>query len=418
LAITIVLRISFGEEPMMVERCRIRVEGPLAAYSAGFWAGLLSKGYMPLSAEKQMGLMAHLSRWLEGDDLDVSELTPELAEAFLQARRAEGYSTYTSPLSLGPVLGYLRALGVAPVPDVLVDRPSVEAVVSGYVRYLIEDRGLAPGTIAYYADRARVFLSGRPEPLAADLSRLTASEVTAYVMDGCAKGSVDSAKRLTTSMRSLLRFLFAKGWVTVELESAVPTVAGWRASLPRGVDPGWVNQLLDSCDRDRVVGSRDYAIVLLLSRLGLRAGEVAALTLDDVAWRAGELAVPRGKTRRHDRLPLPADVGEALADYLRLAPRRHEHRAFFMRVVAPESGLTVHGVQQVVRHACERAGLPIFGPHRLRHTVAIELLRAGAGLPEIAQLLRQHSLSSTSIYAKVDRESLRGLAKPWPGGAA
>jgi site-specific recombinase XerD len=403
---------------MMVERCRIRVEGPLAPYSAGFWAGLLSKGYTRLSAEKQVGLMARLSRWLEGDDLEASELTAQLAEEFLQAREAEGYATYTSPQSLGVVLGHLRACGAAPEPVVVVDRPSVEALVDGYVRHLADDRGLAPGTIAYYADRARVFLSGRPEPLVADLRRLTASEVTAYVMDGCGKGSVDSAKRLTTSMRSLLRFLFAKGWVTVELAPAVPTVAGWRASLPRAVEPGWVDQLLDSCDRDRVVGRRDYAILLLLSRLGLRAGEVAALTLDDVGWRVGELAVPRGKTRRRDRLPLAADVGEALADYLRLAPRRHERRALFMRVVAPAVGLTVHGVQQVVRHACERAGLPSFGPHRLRHTVAVELLRAGAGLPEIAQLLRQRSLSSTAIYAKVDRDSLRGLAKPWPGGAA
>ena len=256
----------------MVERCRIRVEGPLAPYSAGFWAGLLSKGYTRLSAEKQMCLMAHLSRWLEGDALEASELTGQLADEFLEARRAEGYATYTSPKSLGAVLGYLRAFGAAPEPVVLVDRPSVDALVNGYVRYLADDRGLAPGTIAYYADRARVFLSSRPEPLVADLRRLTASEVTAYVMDGCGQGSVDSAKRLTTSLRSLLRFLFTKGWVAVELAPAVPTVAGWRASLPRGIEPGWVDRLLDSCDRDRVVGRRDYAILLLLSRLGLRAG--------------------------------------------------------------------------------------------------------------------------------------------------
>ena len=172
----------------MVERCRIRVEGPLAPYSAGFWAGLLSKGYTRLSAEKQMCLMAHLSRWLEGDALEASELTGQLAEEFLQARRAEGYATYTSPKSLGAVLCYLRAFGAAPEPVVLVDRPSVDALVNGYVRYLADDRGLAPGTIAYYADRARVFLSSRPEPLVADLRRLTASEVTAYVMDGCAAG--------------------------------------------------------------------------------------------------------------------------------------------------------------------------------------------------------------------------------------
>jgi integrase/recombinase XerD len=277
---------------------------------------------------------------------------------------------------------------------------------------------LASGTVVYYCDLARVFLSGRPEPLVAGLRGLTAAEVTAFVLDGCAQRSVASAQRLAGSLRSLMRFLFAKGWVSVELASAVPTVAGWRASLPRGVEPDWVTRLLDSCDRDRDAGRRDYALLMVLSRLGLRAGEVAALRLDDVGWRTGELAVPRGKTRRSDRLPLPVDVGEAVAEYLHGGPRRHEGRALFVRVVAPAGGLTAHGVCQAVRHACERAGLPAFGPHRLRHTVAMELLRAGAGLPEIAQLLRQRSLSSTVIYAKVDRESLRSLAKPWPGGAA
>ena len=197
----------------------------------------------------------------------------------------------------------------------------------------------------------------------------------------------------------------------VELASAVPTVAGWRRSLPRV-------PLLGSCDRESETGRRDYAILLVLARLGLRAGEVAALGLDDVDWRAGELVVPAGKTRRRDRLPLPGDVGAALASYLRGAPERGGSRSLFVRVVAPRGALSSNGIKQVVRHACERAGLPGFGAHRLRSFAATEVLRAGGGLVEVAQLLRHRSISTTAVYATVDRDRLAALAKPWPGGAA
>lgn len=402
----------------MTQPCRVRVTGPLMPYSPGLWEELRSRGYTPLSAETQLRLLAHLSRWLDEEGISPEELTPEVGQRFLQARRAAGYVTFVSPRSLAVQLAYLRSRGAAPEPIVVALRPAVDRVVEHYATYLVDERGLAAGTVKYYLELARLFLAKRAEPLPEDLEQLTAAQVNDYVVRGCADRSVDSAKRLASSMRSLLRFLFAKGFVRIELTSAVPTVAGWRPSLPPVLEPGSVTRLLDSCDRATLVGSRDYAILLVLSRLGLRAGEVAGLRLDDVAWRAGELLVPLGKTRRRDRLPLPADVGAAVADYLRRPQDRGGCRSLFLRVVAPRQGLGPNGVKQAVRHACERAGLPGLGAHRLRHFAATEVLRRGGGLAEVAQLLRHRSISTTAVYAKVDRDGLRALAQPWPGGAA
>jgi integrase/recombinase XerD len=402
----------------MTEPCRVRMTGPLVVYSAGLWAELRSHGYSRLSAETQLRLLAHLSRWLDEERISPAWLTPEVGQRFLEARRAAGYVTLVSPRSLAVPLGYLRRSGVAPEPVVVSGRPEVDALVDRYSRYLVDERGLAAGTVNYYLDLARRFLAECAVPLLDDLERLTAAQMNDYVVHGCDQGSVDSAKRLASSTRSLLRFLFAKGFVGADLVAAVPAVAGWRPSLPAVLEPGWVVRLLDTCDRATLVGCRDYALLLVLARLGLRAGEVAALRLDDVDWRAGELVVPRGKTRRRDRLPLPADVGAAVADYLRRPEDRCGCRSLFLRVVAPRRGLGPNGVKQAVRHACERAGLPGLGAHRLRHFAATEVLRNGGGLAEVAQLLRHRSLSTTAVYAKVDRDRLRMLAKPWPGGAA
>jgi integrase/recombinase XerD len=267
---------------------------------------------------------------------------------------------------------------------------------------------------------ARPFLAGRARPDGQpDLEGLGPADVTAFVVAACPGRRPGSAKLVVTALRSLLGFLHLAGLVERPLAQAVPAVAAWRlAGLPRALGAGEVRRLLASCDPSRAVGRRDLAILTLLARLGLRAGEVAALELADVDWRHGEILV-RGKGDRHERLPLPADVGEAIVAYLRDGrPRAPGCRRVFLRARAPRRGLTPGAITQVVVGAARRAGLAPVSAHRLRHTLASEQLRAGASLPEVGQLLRHRSLITTAIYAKVDRDALRVCARPWPGSAS
>lgn len=398
----------------------VRVGGPLAPYAAGFGAHLLERGYAPSSAEDQLRLMAHLSRWLEEQRQEPAALTPELVRRFLDARRA-GYVKLASRRALTPLLDYLRGLDV--VRDALVESSTaVDGLLADYREYLVRERGLAPGTVRLREQAARLFLVDQPEPLELALQRLEPGDVTRFVLAECRSGrrGVASAKTLTSSLRSLLSFLHLAGWVPVGLAPSVPSVAGWRlASLPRALKAADVERLLGSCDTSTALGRRDLAILTLLARLGLRSFEVAGLSLDDIDWRAGELTI-RGKGSVSERLPLPDDVGRALVEHLRAGLPRGSCREVFLRARAPQRAISAAGVRSVVHHACDRVGLARVGAHRLRHTVASDLLRAGAPLQQIAQVLRHASVASTSIYAKIDRSSLRTLARPWPleGGVA
>jgi site-specific recombinase XerD len=264
-------------------------------------------------------------------------------------------------------------------------------------------------------NKVRPFLHTRASSEGLGLSQLSAADLTAFVVACCPHQARRTAQLSVTALRSLLGFLHLEGAIERPLAGAVPSVASWRLStLPKGLEPAEVRRLLASCDGDTATGCRDLAILTLLARLGLRRGEVARLKLDDIDWRAGEIVV-RGKGRRDERLPLPSDVGEALAAYLRRG--RHtstECRSVFIRVKAPHRALTSAGVGQVVFAAAERAGLRRIYAHCLRHTAATELLRCGASLTEVGQLLRHRQAGSTAIYAKVNREALRTIARPWP----
>jgi site-specific recombinase XerD len=396
---------------------RVRVSGPLLPTVRGFAEELARQGYALASLPDQVRLLGDLSRWLATAGVDPGDLTADRVEAFLQARQA-GYAHLVSRRALGPLLGYLRALGVVPEPVVPVACAPREQLLDAYCRYLVRERGLVGGSVRLYARVARLFLSERSGSLQLDLQRLGAAEVTAFVLRACRQRSGAAAKTLVTALRSLLHFLFLEGWLATELAPAVPAVAGWRmSSLPRMLDASVVAGLLASCDRARAVGRRDFAILTVLSRLGLRGQEVADLALEDVDWRAGELLI-HGKGRQQDRLPLPADVGEALADYLQRGRPQCACRRLFVSARAPRAALSAAGIRSLVRDACARAGLPRVGAHRLRHTVATDLLRHGAPLWEVAQVLRHRSLLTTAIYAKVDRTALAALARPWPGGEA
>jgi integrase/recombinase XerD len=282
----------------------------------------------------------------------------------------------------------------------------------------MRERGLAAGTVVGYLHVARLFLSARAVDGGLHLDRLRAGKVIEFVLAECASRSVDSAKYIVCGLRSLLRYLYVAGHIDAALDAAVPSAAGWRlASLPVTFGPEEVARLLASCDRRTTFGRRDYAVLVVLSRLGLRAGEVAALELGDIDWRVGEVVV-RGKGRRAERLPLPVDVGEALTGWLRRGRPQCEATTVFTRVRAPHRALTSTGASNIVRAASVRAGLPAVHAHRLRHTAATEMLRAGASLREVGQVLRHASVLSTAIYAKVDHNRLRTLAVPWPGAAS
>jgi integrase/recombinase XerD len=270
-----------------------------------------------------------------------------------------------------------------------------------------------------YVGVAGVFLCWR-ETVTGELSlaELDSAAVVAFVLGEAGRCSVGSAKCLVTRLRVFLRFLHVEGETCRDLTGAVPSVASWRlAGLVKAVDAGALRRLLASCDRRTRVGRRDFAVLVLLSRLGLRAGEVVALRLADIDWRAGELLV-RGKGSRLERLPLPADVGEGLVGWLARGRPRCECEFVFTRVRAPLDQLSSGGVSAIVQRACRRAGLPVVGAHRLRHTAATEMLRAGGSLTEVGQVLRHRSRDVTSIYAKVDRSALAAVVMSWPGATA
>jgi integrase/recombinase XerD len=398
---------------------RVRVTGPLCAFNSGFASELVRLGYRPNAAANQLQLMAHLSRWMAQRGLTADRLTATVLAEFLAARRDAGYRLWLSPKALSPLLAYLRDLGVVlaepePEPDGVA-----QTLLARYRGYLVRERGLSPATARLYAHLMGPLLVNRISGGELDLASLTAADVLGFVRMSCPGRSVGTAKLIVTASRSLLGFLHVEGMIGSPLASAVPSVAGGtRLGLPQALDRDAVALLLSCCDRNTPAGRRDYAMLTPLVRLGLRPGEVASLRLDHIDWRAGELAVV-GKGNRIERLPLPVDVGEAVAAYLREGrPETAEGRTVFVRFRAPHRSLSVTGVTNAVSRTAERAGLGCVRARQLRHTAATAMVRAGATLPEVGQVLRHRRLLTTSIYAKVDAEALRELARPWPGGAA
>ena len=396
-----------------------RVRGPLAPYVDGVRAELERLGYTPLTAAAHVRLMAHLSRWLARHGVEASGLTPATVDAYFAQRRAAGYVGQVTGRALQPLLGHLQRLGVVSPPVPVAPASPQERLLAQYRDYLTTERGLTTTTAALNVRMVRPFLAdqARMRQGRLDLEQLTAGEVAAFVV-AQGRQRPKSVKRMVTALRSLLGFLHVAGIVDQPLASAVPSVAGWtQTGLPKALDAEQVAALLASCDERTATGRRDLAILTLLVRLGLRAGEVAALSLQDIDWRCGEITV-RGKGNRHDRLPLPADVGQRIVAYLRDGrPQSTQDRAVFVRAQAPYRALTSNAVTTVVACAGRRAGLGVIGAHRLRHSAATAMLRSGGSLTEIGQTLRHVRPLTTAMYAKVDIQALRQLARPWPGEA-
>jgi integrase/recombinase XerD len=403
----------------MVNPSHVRVTGPLEPFAVGFAGELSVQGYKGQGMGHQLRLMAHLSRWLAEENLEVASLTGAVAARFMVARRAAGYKGWLSLRALEPLLSYLRALGHSPPPSVPTPEGPVEELLFRFKDYLVIERGLGAPSARRYADAVRPFLASRVTPEGLDLEGLDAAALTAFVLAECVNRERGSAKQTVSRLRSLVSFLYLEGMIGRPLTTALPTIGGWRlASLPKAISSAQVRDILGSCDRRTATGRRDFAILLMLVRLGLRRGEVANLLLGDIDWRAGEIVVS-GKSARSDRLPLPADVGEAIAAYLRRGrPDTARDRNVFVRLRAPHRALTPGAVGQIVLRACQRAGLAPVHAHRLRHTAACQMLGAGASLQEVGQVLRHRRAETTAIYAKVDRQALGRIARPWPGGLA
>ena len=395
----------------------VGVKGPLGPLAEGFADELGRLGYKPAPASKQLVLLAELSEWLEEVGVAPAELTTEAVAEFLQERRRRGETRLVSPIGIRTLIGYLRGAGAAPEPSRRVAVGPTEQLLERYHRFLVDDRGLAAVVVAQYETGARLFVDFVTER-DVDLGEVSALDVSMFVTRHCARPVKLAPPELVSILRSFLRFLHVKGVTALPLAQAVPTVASRRdTSLPKALPKGQAARLLGSCDRRTAVGRRDYAILVLLVRLGLRAGEIVALRLEDFDWRAGEVVI-HGKGRRDDRLPLPADVGAAVVAYLHRGRPHTDCRAVFLRSNAPLRDLTRRAVTQVVYAACDRAGVSRVGAHRLRHSLATQLLASGSSLVEIGQVLRHQSISTTAIYARVDHVALRELAMPWPGGVA
>jgi len=387
----------------------------------GLSARLQERGYCRVAATEKLRLVGRMSLWLGAQQLGLDSLDREIVSRFLATCPPERIARRGGRRTMHILLEYLSDIGAVALAGrerEAEEMTEIERLVSSFGRYLTEERALSAATLQNYPPLARRFLEERfpgEEPL--PLAAISGGDITAFVQRHARDLGAGRAKLMVTALRSFFRFLRFRGDVTTDLAACVPTVADWRlAGLPKYITADEIERLLASCDRRTAVGARDFAILLLLSRLGLRAGEVAGLRLEHIDWANGEFSV-RGKGGRCGRLPLPMDVGEAIAAYLREGRPVCSCRQVFVRVRAPWVGFTTSGaVSDVVRHALQRAGLhpPHRGAHLLRHSVATHMLRQGAKLSEIGELLRHRSPDTTAIYAKVDVASLRRLAQPWP----
>jgi len=339
--------------------------------------------------------LGQVGLWLSTEGLEAAQLDEQRMAAFLVARQVSGYRRIPGTRAMVPLLSYLREAGVVPVAEPLLT--PVGVLVEKYRLWLVQERGLAATTVLRYENTARRFL--QEQAISGDAfapTALTGMEVNAFLLRECGRVSAGSAKGRVAELRSVLRFLYLQGITPLRLGTAVPPVGGWRfATLPPPVmSTADVQLLLDGCDCSSVIGVRDFAMMTLVARLGLRSIEVARLELRDV---------------------LSGEVGEALVAYLSAGRNPEDARHLFLTCRAPRGPIRADLVGDVVERACKRAGLPHVGPHRLRHALAAELLRQGAGLVAISQVLRHQDLATTALYAKVDLDALRQVAQPWPG---
>jgi site-specific recombinase XerD len=394
--------------------------GPLGPHLPAY-AGLLhQRGYTYECGWGKMRQLRRFSHWLERKKIYVEMLNEQVVSRFLAARVKNDSLLPGERATFTLMIQYLRQGRIIPVASPAEKPSPAESTVQDYQQYLLSERSLGLATVKGYTFIIRRFLSGLSQDGKFDPQKLKAADIIQFVQQATTTIGRRACQHTTTALRSLLRFLLMKGQIKTNLAAVVPKVAGWRLSeLPRYLEPAQVEKVLKICDRHTDVGKRNYAILLLLARLGLRAGEVIKLNLADINWTAGEVCI-RGKGARIDRLPLLQDVGAAIADYLQKARPRCSSRCIFVHTHAPYEGFASppNGISCLVRRALKQAGLnpPHKGAHILRHSLATRMLNHGASLSQIGRVLRHKNIQTTEIYAKVDLIALRKLAQPWPGG--
>ena len=395
-------------------------EGPLAPYIVLFSKWAIGQGYSLCSLRRRIWIAVSFSRWLVEKSVRLRSVSSWHFDQYLRYRTRRQDIHRGDATALKQLLDFLRRHDAIPAEKTRQRRPSpVEQLVRAYERYLREERALATATIVNYVRFIREFLKDCFGRGPIRLSQLCAGDVVRFVQRQAPRLHLKTAKLLTTALRSFLQYTRYRGYVRLDLAAAVPVVANWSMpSIPRAIAADQVRRLLAQINRRTAVGRRDYAILLLLARLGLRSSEVVFLELDDIDWKNGSLNV-HGKGGRLVQLPLPKDVGEAIAAYLQHGRPRSTSRRVFLRAKAPIRGfLGPSAVGTIVRHALLRAGIdaPTTGAHQFRHGLATEMLRHGASLSEIGELLGHRSPETTKIYTKVDINALRTLALPWPVG--
>lgn len=396
-------------------------EGLLGAYVDDFAQQLIGQGYARASVRYSLQLLADFGHWLGRQQIPVLEVTAETLACYGTDRRLRGHFRSGDASILRRFLDLLVEQGIV-VPAPMVELTPLERLEAEFRHYLESERRLAPATVTLYLEFVRRFLAGTTVDGKILLDRVRAADVISFVQQEAARlHHAKRAKLMTSALRSFLQYARYQGLIEADLRANVPTVANWSmASLPKALSADDLQRLLAGCERETAAGRRNWAILLLLARMGLRAGEVVGLVFEDIDWAAGELCI-RGAGTRTDRLPIPQDVGSALADYLCHARPACASRRVFVRLRAPRRGFeSSAAISTLVQRALTRAGLdPAHkGAHLLRHTVATQMLRQGASLAEIGDLLRHRSPQTTMIYAKVDLDLLRPLALPWPGDAS
>ena len=395
--------------------------GPLSAHVDGFAEVLRARGYAAITSKQKLWLISELNHWLQRRHYAVEDVSESRIETFLRNRKKKGHLRRVDTPTLRQFLSFLREEGVIPALAPEIEDSPVQRIEKSFAYYLSQERGLSQKTLDSYLYVAQRFLTEQFSDGKVHLRKLSPQAIPSFILLHANKLSPSSAQLMVIALRSLLRFLHQIGEIDTNLAAAVPTVSRRRLTeLPKFLKPEETERILRGCDRNTVIGKRDYAVLLLLARLGLRAGEIVHMNLDDINWETGEILV-RGKSSREERLPLPHDVGEALAAYLRHGRPRCSSRRVFIRMDAPRQGFSGSStVCIIVRRALSQAGInPGFkGSHLFRHTLATTMLHGGASFSEIGEILRHQHPSSTEIYAKVDLSALRSIAQSWPGGAA